>query len=162
MNYDNNEIGGCTGDPIIVEWKIHDTKKNCEAHNLLSWSFIVLPRFKKSSDDRYETSRDAWIRLFKCDDEEQVIVTEGFTAGNKIIRKAYHRLANLSSEQLSQIHDSKGAEDIINGYVEVAKEEGRQEGREEGREEMLAEIARAFGMDIQDLEHKKDPESNRS
>ena len=81
----------------------------------------------KSADEKYATSRDAWIRLFKGDDNERVIANEDFIAGNKVIRDAYRKLANLSPEQLEEIRQCEVATDIIKRY----REEGRKEGRKE-------------------------------
>ena len=69
MRFEDESIGGILHDPI-VHWRIHDIKGNQAASNLLSWTFVVLPRFQKTVDERYQTSLDAWLRLFVCEDNE--------------------------------------------------------------------------------------------
>ncbi len=123
-----------------------------------SFTFLELPKFKKSRDelDSYE---DKWCYFLKhADDPEDM--DELIRNSDEVIKKAYDELKthNWSNKELiayeaseKSSRDAKARESYVR---EEAREEGKREGRMEGRMEEKQIIATNMlkqGMDVETI-----------
>lgn len=121
-------------DDIFVQWNIAEATSHEKVSDVLSWTFISLPRFVRSLNlttgavpDFTGDPASAWLYLLSREEDTEVIVSPELTANDTSIRDAYYRLANLSDEDLEAIeHEIYVTEEneIERGYrIEETKKE---------------------------------------
>ena len=106
-----------------------------------SFTFIELPKFKKTKVEELENYLEKWCYFFKNSDNEEGM-SQLVGEEDKILEKAYDELKsfNWTKEELSNyeamqkhIRDAIAREDFV-------REEGKIEGKIEGKSEREAEI----------------------
>ena len=146
---------------FVVDWDICERKSHDVASPLLSWTFLVLPRFSAAlsasgnSLDFTGKILEAWLYLMTRQDCETVRVTKELVANDESVAQGFYRVSHLTSQETESFHidrmhfDSQSQirqEDLIEGkkegLIEGKKEgliEGKKEGLIEGKKEGLIE-----------------------
>ncbi len=96
--------------------------------------FLELPKFNKELSE-LETESDKWIYFLKSAPNLEVIPGSlGEVAEIEAALNIANR-ANLSNEELEELHKQEVFIGDRKGEISLAKQEAKEEGREEGREE---------------------------
>ena len=146
------------GRDLLVHWDICERESKEIASPLLSWTYVMLPRFKQvfaRQLDALDFSNDplgAWLFLITRDDKEEVRVTEQLVAKDRYLAEGFHRVSHLTDGEAEALHqgkmaflsrmsreDEKYAEGEAKGLVK-----GRAEGKAEG--EVTGRIAKTREM----------------
>jgi len=116
-----------------------------------SFTFIELPKFKKTDIKELKTYEEKWCYFFKHANEAEN-VEELLKNSGEVIQKAYHELEvhNWTNEELNAYEDAeKTARDNRSREVFV-KEEGREEGRAEEKVGIAKNMLKK-GMSVSDI-----------
>ena len=115
-------------------------------HNLkdFSFTFLELPKFKKTIDDRLDNMVEKWCIFFKHAGEMNDADLDKLIAnGDVIIKDAYTALDRFNwteqelmayEQELKRIWDNAAVEEA---KLDAAEAKGREEGREEGMKVMV-------------------------
>ncbi len=128
-------------DDIVVHWDIVERKKGKVAETLLSWTFVILPRFNPMLEPKFKaTSKlEAWLYLLTREDNEKVTVTKEMVANDDAVAHGFYRISNLNETDSRAVEYSKKAylDEIarIDAGVIMGRDEGLQEGHEKGLQE---------------------------
>jgi predicted transposase/invertase (TIGR01784 family) len=155
---------------FVVDWNICETKSHDVASPLLSWTFLVLPRFSSAlsasgnSLDFTGKTLEAWLYLMTRNDCETVRVTTELVANDEAVAQGFYRVSHLTSSETeifhkdrmhfdsqSQIRQEDYSEGKKEGLIEGKQEglvEGKQEGLIEGKQEGLIEGEKKKSMEI--------------
>ena len=109
---------------------------------MLSWSFVILPRFLQQIKQMREplsfvgSPLNSWLYLMTRNDQEEVHVTSELVAKDPVIATAFHRMANLNHHETIELQNN------IDEYVaRMSREaESMAEGKAEGKAEVKAEV----------------------
>jgi predicted transposase/invertase (TIGR01784 family) len=90
MDFEDAELKNSEG--YLIHWDITERSSKQIASNLLSWTHIILPRFKKDLQGIPPNQRnnftgkplEAWLNLFTMKDREEVTVTKEMTADESV------------------------------------------------------------------------------
>ncbi len=138
---------------FVVDWNICERKSRDVASPLLSWTFLVLPRFSAAlsesgnSLDFRGKNLEAWLYLLTRKDRETVRVTNELVANDEAVAQGFYRVSHLTSHETEifskdQSHFDSQTEIRQEDFGEGKKEgliEGKQEGLIEGKKEGLIE-----------------------
>ena len=130
-----------------------------------SFTFIELPKFKKTKKDQLENIVEKWIFFFKYANETSEEDLQKIIGSDTIIGKAYNELDQFNwpeAKRLDYDQAKKRTDDYLstleeklNEGIQIGKEEGIQigeeRGREEGRKEREFEVAKAMLADKVDV-----------
>ena len=121
---------------IVINWKIINEFNNKVGTNLLSWTFVSLPKFTSLivESNKYEASDPLhrWLYFLTRRDNETVNLDSKLTHGDKDIESAYNRVSRLSTKELSKLEEEirlriEYCYEVIRDKTE-AKAEGLVEG----------------------------------
>lgn len=129
-----------------------------QEHDLkdFSFTFVELPKFKKSIDELV-SHVDRWIYFFKHGHETQEEDLERIVGPLSSIRRAYEELNQFNwseaerltyDQEVKRVLDNQAAENFAQ---QQARLEGKTEGIEAGRIEIAKQLL-AIGMDIKQVE----------
>jgi hypothetical protein len=96
---------------FVVDWDICERKSHDVASPLLSWTFLVLPRFSailSASGNRLDFTGkvlEAWLFLMTRNDRETVWVTKELVANDVAVAQAFHRVSHLKSIEIDSLLD---------------------------------------------------------
>ena len=139
----------CNKDDVVVHWNICEERSKNVASKLLSWTFVILPRFLKEMNllpqppDFTGNILGAWLYLLTRTNKEKVVVTEKVVAGCQEISGAFRRISHLRREEKRQLRDEQDAEamqlglqdDIKEDYFNMGNAKGKIEGKLESKME---------------------------
>ena len=139
------EIGECevkNKNDTVVYWDICERDSKQIASPLLSWVFVILPRFLKklSSQEPPNFVGDplsSWLYLFTRSDYQEVHVTKELVSNDKVIAGAFVRMANLTVEETQRLQSN-----IDEAASRIAREaEGMAEGMAKGIESAFMAVS---------------------
>jgi predicted transposase/invertase (TIGR01784 family) len=137
---------------IVIHWDIVELESKSVPSKLLSWTFIMLPRFKAIANefkqDFTENPLYAWLYFLTREDNEKVHVTEKLIANDDALADGYNRLCNLSEEEAKALELNMEKTDKVLEDIFLARADGVEEGKEVGREDS-AKAMIAEGLDIE-------------
>ena len=145
LDFDNEVAAGelCNGKDVIVHWDICERGSKNISSNLLSWTYVMLPRFLKTLKkndplDFRGRPLEAWLYLMTREDEEQVRVTANMTNNDPALAEGFHRIAHLSQNEKEALHAGKMAymsrmsreeeqfaEGVVKGKIEILIDDGQ-------------------------------------
>jgi hypothetical protein len=153
-------------DNIVVHWDISERESQEISTELLSWTFVVLPRFLKtlqgSSEVEVQDALSAWLYLLTRDDMEKLRLSDKITFGITEVESGYKRLSQLTHNETDSVfRDRDSYIAAVNAQL-LAKEEGRIEGKIEVKIEIIKNMLRqglpvelcaeCAGMSLQDVQ----------
>lgn len=138
-------------DDILVHWDICERSSKDVASQLLSWTYVILPRFeaklnkqkhKSGSLDFRDKPLDAWLYLMTRQDEEKVMVTPNLVAKDMALAEGFYRVSHLSPNELESLRAGQMA--YMSRMAREVEEfnKGKTEGKIEGEKAAKIEIAR--------------------
>ncbi len=145
LDFDNEVAEGelCNGKDLVVHWDICERGSKNISSNLLSWTYVMLPRFLKTLKkndplDFRGRPLEAWLYLMTREDEEQVRVTANMTNNDPALAEGFHRIAHLSQNEKEALHAGKMAymsrvsreeeqfaEGVVKGKIEILIDDGQ-------------------------------------
>ena len=128
-------------DDIIVHWDIAERKSGKIADTLLSWTFVVLPRFNPVLEPKFKAASklEAWLYLLTREDNEKVTVTKEMVANDDAVAHGFYRISNLNEADSRAVEYSKKAYLDEIARIDAGVIRGRDEGLQEGHEKGLRE-----------------------
>lgn len=152
-------------DDLITHWKVMDQKTNTQSTDLLSWTFVELPRFEKSEDD-LENHLERWLYFLTRTNNETIELndkTVGSTESPLIT--AYQRMACLTEKEQRILDREEKTQHDSEAYYASAEERGIEKGIEKGvtqgqyqiaermhkRGKALDEISEDTGISLEEL-----------
>jgi predicted transposase/invertase (TIGR01784 family) len=134
----------------VVYWDICERDSKHIASSLMSWAYVILPRFKETiltagslNLDFRNDPLSAWLYLLTREDRTEVEVTPELVANDAALAQAYLRLSQLSDDEeqrlIDEQNDEEEAEQMQLQAVQTAKNEGKMEGKMELARNMLAD-----------------------
>ena len=135
---------------FVVDWGICELKHHVLASPLMSWTYLVLPRFSAAlsasgnSLDFTGKTLDAWLYLMTRDDRETVRVTKELVANDDAVAQGFYRVSHLKSHETESLHDERIAFD---SQSQIRQDDYRQ-GVAEGKKTGLIEGEKKKSMDI--------------
>ena len=89
----------------IVHWDISERQSKNISSQLLSWTYVVLPRFQKphGQNPTFENPLDAWLYLLTRDKDEEIKLTDGLIASDSAIGSGFRRLARLTPQEREKL-----------------------------------------------------------
>jgi hypothetical protein len=152
MNFDTAQTGLELGnkDDTVVHWNICDNKSKLTINELLSWTFVVLPRFLKRQNamgnpTNFDTPLDAWLYLMTRGEKEAVTVTNELIAGENEVAQGFHRLSHLTAEEEARLTENEADETAIEAFLSEGRSEGRSEGLAQGLERAAVAMKMLLG-----------------
>lgn len=133
---------------FVVDWDICERKSHDVATPLLSWTFLVLPRFSAAlsasgnSLDFTGKTLDAWLYLMTRDDRETVRVTKELVANDEAVAQGFYRVSHLTSQELEIFYKDRMHYD---SQTQIRTED-RSDGLIEGEKKKSMEIARKLHL----------------
>jgi len=125
----------------VVYWDICERDSKDIASPLMSWTYVVLPRFKESIPTAGSSNLDfqddllsAWLYLLTRKDSEKVKVTPQLVAHDSGLAQAYVRLSKLSDEEEQRLMDEQTEEQEAEGMLQQAEQRGEQRGEQKGEQ----------------------------
>ncbi|WP_202219541.1 Rpn family recombination-promoting nuclease/putative transposase [Okeania sp. KiyG1] len=147
---------------MINKFRFKEEKDSFYYRDELKLIFLELPKFNKELSE-LETESDKWIYFLKSAPNLEVIPDSlGEVAEIEAALNIANR-ANLSNEELEELHKQEVFIGDRKGEISLAKQEAKEEGREEGKIEeavkqilrlirrILGEISPEFESQIQQL-----------
>jgi hypothetical protein len=156
LNFDSEtlaeQLKNKTG--VVVNWCICEQETKDQASSLISWTFVILPRFLKilsqmsKIDFQGEPAMYPWLYLLTRSDGEEVELNEMTCAGNRYVEESFLRMSLLSNQEKRDLEAEIDEERAHYSSLEAAKQkgimEGKLEGIMEGKLEVKLEIARTI------------------
>lgn len=142
---------------ILIHWDICERQSKVTASNLLSWTFIMLPRFAATVNNKkpkFTNPLDRWLYLLTRDDQEKVHVTKDMIGNDYAIAQGFHRVSHLKP------HEQKSLEAGRDAYASRASrehekfDEGKIEGIMQGKIEILLDDGLTNERILQKLQPK--------
>jgi predicted transposase/invertase (TIGR01784 family) len=102
---------------FVVDWGICELKSHVLTSPLMSWTFVVLPRFSAAlsasgnSLDFTGKTLEAWLYLMTRKDCEAVRVTKELVANDDAVAQGFYRVSHLKSHETESLHDERIAFD---------------------------------------------------
>jgi len=137
---------------FLVDWGTCQTKS--VASHLLSWTFLVLPRFSaalsasESSLDFTGKTLEAWLYLMTRKDCETVWVTKELVANDEAVAQGYYRVSHLTSRENNSFFYDRMHFDSQSAIRQEDYSKGFKEGLIEGKEEGLIKAQKKRLMDM--------------
>ncbi len=128
---------------LLVHWDICERVSKEIASPLLSWTYVMLPRFKREfatqlqQRDFSDDPLGAWLFLMTREDEEKVRVTDELVARDKHVAEGFHRVSHLTTDETESLFKGKMAFMSRMSREEERYEEGKEEGRTAERQENI-------------------------
>ncbi|MDN5248455.1 MAG: Rpn family recombination-promoting nuclease/putative transposase [Wolbachia endosymbiont of Tyrophagus putrescentiae] len=121
-----------------------------------SFTFVELPKFKKTKKDQLENIVEKWIYFFKYADETSEEDLQKIIGSDVIIGRAYNELDqfNWTEDRRLAYDQSKKRTDDYHSTLSQKFNEGKEEGREEGIK-IGEERGRAEGRKAEKIEVAK-------
>jgi len=130
---------------FVVDWDICERKSHDVASPLLSWTFLVLPRFSAAlsasgnSLDFTGKTLEAWLYLMTRKDCETVQVTKELVANDEAVAHGFYRVSHLTSHETKIFHKDRMQFDSQSQIRQEDYSEGKKEGLIEGKQKGLIE-----------------------
>ena len=86
----------------VVHWKIREDASLRVASNMMSWTYVILPRFSSSlppSENHLDFTGkvlEAWLYLMTREDSERVLVTKELVANDLALAEGFYRISHLT------------------------------------------------------------------
>ena len=135
---------------FVVDWGICEMKSHVLASPLMSWTFLVLPRFSAAlsasgnSLDFTGKNLEAWLYLMTRKDCEAVRVTKELVANDDAVAQGFYRVSHLKSHETESLHDERIAFDSQSQIRQDDYSQGVAEGEKKG----IIEGEKKKSMDI--------------
>jgi predicted transposase/invertase (TIGR01784 family) len=148
LNFDVLEEELKNGSDVVVDWEIRERKSNKVASRLLSWTFVILPRYLKQLESLQSplnfsgNKLGAWLYLMTRTDKEVVAVTDELVACEKVIAEAFKRMADLSQLETDLLESEKADEASRLSIQEEEKAASNAAGKAAG----ILQTRRALSM----------------
>ncbi len=132
---------------FVVDWGLQEMKSHVVASPLLSWTFLVLPRFLAALSasgnclDFTGRSLEAWLYLMTRKDCEIVQVTKELVANEDAVSQGFHRISHLKSHETASLHDERMALESQSQSWQEYYSQGVAVGLIEGEKKNSMEIA---------------------
>ena len=133
MNFDSETLARQLQNQrdVVVHWGICEMANRTEASPLMSWTFVVLPRFDQilrnmEPIDLRQNLAYPWLYLLTRSEGEEVELNEEICAGNEHVKQSFIRLSSLSPQELSSLSKNVDQEATYLGSLAHAEEAGRQ------------------------------------
>ena len=129
---------------FVVDWDICERKSHDVASPLLSWTFLVLPRFSAAlsasgnSLDFTGKNLEAWLYLMTRKDCEAVRVTKELVANDDAVAQGFYRVSHLKSHETERLHDERIAFD--------SQSQIKQDEFSQGEKQKSMDIARKLHL----------------
>jgi len=136
-----NELQNDPSD-VLVHWNICECSTKKIANNLISWTFVILPRFlqllstRKANDFRGDIL-SAWLYLLTRSENSEIDTSSSITAGDPAIEAGIRRLANLSEDEKRALAAEQEKEIIDLGSQQAEIEDSFHEGLTKGLKDGL-------------------------
>ena len=157
FDFEIDELEVKNKDNTVVHWDICERDSKEIASPLLSWVFVILPRFlKKLSSQAQEPLNfvgdplSSWLYLFTRSDYQEVQVTKELVSNDSVIAGAFVRMASLTVEETQRLQSSideevsriaREADSLAKGMAE-----GMAEGTAEGMTKGIDSTLMAVGL----------------
>jgi hypothetical protein len=107
-------------------------KNKFAVNRLLSWTFVVLPRFLKRLNAavnplNFDKLQDSWLYLMTRRDREAVTITSELIAGEHEIAHGCHRLSHLTAEEEALLNVNDDDETAIEALYAGGRSGGSAE-----------------------------------
>jgi predicted transposase/invertase (TIGR01784 family) len=127
---------------FVVDLGLCELKSQVLASPLMSWTFLVLPRFlalsaSGNSLDFTGKNLEAWLYLMTRKDCEAVRVTKELVANDDAVAQGFHRVSHLKSHETERLHDERIAFDSQSQL----RQDDEMKGRIEGEKKKSMDIA---------------------
>ena len=153
---------------VLVHWNIFECSTKKIASNLVSWTFVILPRFlqllstRKANDFRGDIL-SAWLYLLTRSENSEIDTSSSITAGDPAIEAGIKRLANLSedekralaAEQKKEIMDLGSQQAEIEDSFHEGLTKGHKDGLMKGYKEKQVDIAKNIMKSLPDFADAK-------
>jgi predicted transposase/invertase (TIGR01784 family) len=152
---------------ILVHWDIRERQSKDIATPLLSWTYVLLPRFAATLPENARLDfrgrpLEAWLYLMTRDDKEKVMVTQELVSEDDALAEGFHRLSHLTEAEAEGLHAGQVAfASRLDRELEKF-EEGEKKGEKKAKIEIaremltdnvtLSTIVRYTGLSIDDIE----------
>jgi predicted transposase/invertase (TIGR01784 family) len=139
---------------VVVDWDICERKSHDVASPLLSWTFLVLPRFSAAlsasgnSLDFTGKNLEAWLYLMTRKDCETVRVTKELVANDEAVAQAFYRVSHLTPHEADVFQKDRMHFDSQSQIRQEDYSEGEKKGLIEGEKKGLIEGEKKKSMDI--------------
>jgi hypothetical protein len=133
---------------FVVDWGLCELKSRVLASPLMSWTFLVLPRFSAAlsasgnSLDFTGKNLEAWLYLMTRKDCEAVRVTKELVANDDAVAQGFYRVSHLKSHETERLHDERIAFD---SQSQIRQDEHSQ-GEKKGEKQKSMDIARKLHL----------------
>jgi hypothetical protein len=123
---------------FVVDWDICERKSRDVASPLMSWTFLVLPRFSAglsasgNSLDFTDKNLEAWLYLMTRPDLETVRVTKELVANDDAIAQGFYRVSHLEHHEAQSLQDERIAFDSQSLLQNEVYNEGFAGGEKKG------------------------------
>jgi hypothetical protein len=127
---------------FIVDWDICERKSHDVSSPLMSWTFLVLPRFSAAlsasgnSLDFTGKNLEAWLYLMTRNDLEAVRVTKELVANDEAVAHGFYRVSHLTSHEAEIFHKDRmhfhSQSDIRQDDYSEGEKKGLIEGEKKG------------------------------
>ena len=123
---------------FVVDWDICERKSRDVASPLMSWTFLVLPRFSAglsasgNSLDFTDKHLEAWLYLMTRQDRDTVRVTKELVANDDAIAQGFYRVSHLEHHEAQSLQDERIAFDSQSLLQNEVYNEGFAGGEKKG------------------------------
>lgn len=132
---------------VVVNWEIRERQSLEIASPLLSWTYVMLPRFLNTLPvgqklDFRGKPLDAWLYLMTREDKEKILVTNELVSDEEALAEGFHRISHLTDDEAESLQAGQFA---FASRIERELEkftEGKVQGKAEGEKAKALEIAR--------------------
>ena len=139
---------------FVVDWGLCELKSHVLASPLMSWTYLVLPRFSAAlsasgnSLDFTGKNLEAWLYLMTRKDCEAVRVTKELVANDDAVAQGFYRVSHLKSHEIESLRDERIAFDSQSQIRQDDYSQGEKKGLIEGEKKGLIEGEKKISMDI--------------
>lgn len=134
LDFDNpsaaKEINNTTD--TVVHWDIRERASKKKVTDIMSWTYVVLPRFeeslKKLASLKFENKLDGWLYLLTRNEGERLRIDPDVTAKDEDIQQGFYRLSHLNEKEKQAYEDSVKAEVSRQTREQMEYKKGIQEG----------------------------------
>ena len=152
MDFDSptsqNELQNHSSD-VLVHWGVCELSTHKIASNLISWTFVVLPRFLKllsagKALNVRDSSLNAWLYLLTRSENSEVDISSSTTADHPEVVEGIKRLANLSEKEKMALSIEQEKEIIDQGILQAEIDDRILDGLKEGQKKIAKNIMKTL------------------
>ena len=145
---------------VLVHWNIFECSTKKIANNLISWTFVILPRFlqllsTREANDFRGDILSAWLYLLTRSENSEIDTSSSITAGDPAIEAGIKRLANLSEDEKRALAAEQEKEIMDLGSQQAEIEDSFHEGLTKGHKEGQVDIAKNIMKSLPDFADAK-------